>query len=134
MILFEDDALSYPEVEIDGKIFAEVCGSKDIFEGKGKKIQFSEDDDLQVAVIRLDGKLHCLDNICPHRHAPRIFEGIIKKGNVMCPLHGWTYDIESGENINKHQGLKGLRKWGVFEKNGRVFVEKPELTIPKWRR
>jgi nitrite reductase/ring-hydroxylating ferredoxin subunit len=110
-----------------------VCESKDILNRKGIKIQFPEDIDFQVAIFRLSDELHCLDNICPHRHADKIYDGIIKDNNVMCPLHGWTYSILTGENTNKHQGLKYLRKYDVFEENGKVYIEKPDFKIPKWR-
>ena len=125
----------FPTVEIDGKRYSEVCNSDDIYEGKGKRIQFPDDIDMQVAIFRLEGKLYALENICPHQHADRIFEGIVKSGNVTCPLHGWTYEIATGHNVNRKQGLKGLIKYAVFERDGKVYLEKPgaEL-IPKWRR
>lgn len=124
---------SYKTFEKDGKLFLSVCDSDKIYEGKGVKIQFPEDEDFQVAILRVNGKLYCLDNICPHRHADRIYEGIIKNDTVMCPLHGWTYSVITGENQNKHQGLKNLRVFDVYEENGVVFIEKPEFKIPKWR-
>lgn len=124
----------YNTIEINGKHFINVCESSDILEKKGIKIQFPEDDDFQVAIIRYDGKLHCMDNVCPHRHADRIFEGIIKNNTVTCLLHGWSYFIDTGENTNKHRGLKNLKKFEVFEENNKVYIEKPEFEIPKWRR
>jgi nitrite reductase/ring-hydroxylating ferredoxin subunit len=134
--LEENIDYDFPEIEKDGIIFAEVCDSDEIFEGKGRRIRFSDDEDHQVAVIRFKGELYCLDNICPHRHADRIHEGLINKHKetVMCPLHGWTYYLKNGENVNKLQGLKSLKTHKVFEESGKVYVEKPELNIPKWRR
>lgn len=125
----------YPEIQIEGETYSIVCNSDDIYEGKGIKIQFKDDIDLQVAILRVNGNLHALDNICPHRHAERIFEGIIKKNNmtVTCPLHGWTYNINDGSNVNQRQGIKGLNKHKVMEKDGKVYLKKPELNIPKWR-
>lgn len=119
---------------INNKKYIKVALSKDIFENKGIKIQFDEDDDFQLAIFRVDGILYCLENICPHRHADRIYEGIIKDMTVTCPLHGWTYSIRTGENINKRQGIKSLRKYECFEENGEVFVEEPNFEIPVWRR
>lgn len=116
------------------KEFLFVCKSEDAIERKGIKVQFPEDIDFQVAIIRLNGKLHCLDNICPHRHADKIYDGIIKDDTVICPLHGWTYSIITGENTNKHQGLKYLKKYDIYEENGNVFIEKPDFKIPKWRK
>ena len=122
------------EMIIDGKKFIEVCNSNDIFEKKGIKIQLPEDDDFQVAIFRVDGNLVCLDNICPHRHADRIHEGIIRDNTITCPLHGWTYSLKTGENVNKHQGLKNLNKYECVEKDGKVYIEEPKFEIPIWRR
>jgi NAD(P)H-dependent nitrite reductase small subunit len=126
---------SFPEIERDGKIYAQVCLADDVYEGKGKQIKFPEDLDMQIALFRMQGNLYALENICPHRHADKIFDGVIRDMTVMCPLHGWTYEIDTGENIIKHQGVKSLRKYDVYEEDGKVWVEKPKTdVIPKWRK
>lgn len=132
----EENRNRYEEMLIDGTTFCKVGRSDEIFEGKGLQVKFSDDYDHQVAVIRFEGKLYCLDNICPHRHADSIYEGIINKSKatVTCPLHGWTYQLKNGKNINTRQGIKSLSTYKIFEKDGHVFVEKPELSIPKWRK
>ncbi len=114
--------------------FIPVCNSNELFEGKGKKIQFPEDDDFQVAIFRVNGKLYCLENICPHRHADSIFDGIIKNGIVTCPLHGWSYYLKNGQNVNQRQGIKSLKSFLIKEEDNTIYIEKPEFTIPKWRR
>lgn len=121
------------EVTKDGKLFVIICDSHKVKEGKGLRIAFDEDVDMQVAVFRIKNKLYCVSNICPHRHATRIYEGIVKDLKVTCPLHGWTYSIETGENVDKTQGIKNLIKYDIFETDGKVFIEKPVLSIPKWR-
>ena len=122
------------EINIEGKKFVPVYKSSELFEKKGVKIQFPGDDDFQLALFKVNNKIYCLENICPHRHADRIFEGIIKDLTVMCPLHGWTYSLETGDNINQRQGIKHLRKYPVIEIDGIIYVEEPEFQIPKWRR
>lgn len=126
----------YPEITLDKILYCQVALSNDIFEGKGIRIRFSADEDHQIAIIRFQGKLFAMQNICPHRHADQIHNGLIdkRKATVTCPLHGWTYKLEDGKNVNTLQGLKSLQVYKVFEKDGEVFVEKPELIIPKWRK
>ena len=114
--------------------YVEVCKSSDLYEGKGRRIKFPEDEDFQVAIFRVKGQLYCLDNICPHRHADSICDGIIKDGIVTCPLHGWSYSLETGQNVNQLQGIKSLKSHKIFEKDGMILIEKPIFTIPKWRR
>ncbi|MBX3044185.1 MAG: nitrite reductase (NAD(P)H) small subunit [Candidatus Kapabacteria bacterium] len=121
-------------VNFEGKEYLRVCSSEEVYEGKGRQILFDGDEDFQLAVFRVKGRLYALDNICPHRHADRIFEGIIKDLTVMCPLHGWTYSLDNGQNVNSRQGIKSLKNYEVFEKDNDVYVQKPEFEVPKWRR
>ncbi len=119
---------------IDGVEFVPVCKVDDVFEGKGIRIAFEDDQDMQVAIIKKDGEFHCLSNVCPHRHKDKIYQGIIRGDRIMCPEHGWTYSIETGQNVNKKQGLKSLNKYEIFEEDGIVYIEKPWKEIPRWRR
>lgn len=118
---------------INGKEFLKICPSESVYEGKGKQIRLSDDDDEQVAIFRINGVLYCLWNICPHRHQDQIHNGIIKNMKVTCPAHGWTYDIQTGKNINPKQGMRSLDSFEIFEKDGFIFIEKPLIKIPKWR-
>lgn len=118
---------------IDGKLFVSVCTSSELISEKGKKIKFEEDIDMEVSIFKIDNEYFCVSNICPHKHQPVIYKGIIKDCTVTCPAHGWTYDLKTGENTNKHQGIKQLKTYEVFEKDGEIYIEKPELVIPKWR-
>lgn len=129
------DEKIFPEREIGGKVYAKICKSTELFEGKGRQFVFSEDSDMQVAVFRIKGKLLALSNICPHRHQDKIHEGIIKSGNIICPAHGWTYNMETGRNTDLRQGIKSLVKYDIYEEDGFVWVEKPDSSvIPAWRR
>ena len=128
------DFAAFEKIIIENLEFIKICKSKEVFELKGLKIQFDGDDDFQLAIFRVNGNLYCLENICPHRHADRIFEGIIDNLTVMCPLHGWTYSLETGQNVNQRQGIKSLKNFKVIEIDGNVYIEKPNFEIPKWRR
>lgn len=53
----------------------------------------------QVAVFRLrDGRLRALGAVCPHRGGP-LADGLVDDRVVVCPLHGFTYDLTSGEEV-----------------------------------
>lgn len=123
----------FSEISKNNKTYVFICNSEEIKEGKGLKITFPQDIDMQFAVFKIKNNLYCVSNICPHRHATKIFEGILKGLTVTCPLHGWTYSLTTGENTNKHQGIKKLNIYEIFEENNLVFMEKPILKIPKWR-
>lgn len=141
-------------IEKDNKQLIAVCNSNELFNKKGKLIKFDEDDDMQVAIFRIGEKLYCVSNICPHRHAEEIYNGLLTcevnkldktetlndnlKENdlsdvVTCPLHGWSYYLDSGFNTNPKQGIKRIKTYDIIEQNGIIYIEKPELDIPKWR-
>lgn len=125
---------TYPEKIVDGKVFVNVAKSKEILEKKGYRFIFYDDLDIQIAIFRVNGKLFCVNNICPHRHQDRLFEGIINQDfTVTCPLHFWTYSLIDGKNINQRQGIRQLDVYSVFEEEGLVWVEKPKYQPPKWR-
>lgn len=56
-------------------------------------------DGEQVAVFRLrDGSLRALGAICPHKGGP-LADGLIDGRVVVCPLHGFTYDLSTGAEV-----------------------------------
>jgi nitrite reductase (NADH) small subunit len=57
-------------------------------------------EDRQIAVFRLrDGSLRALDAVCPHRGGP-LADGLADGRVVVCPLHGFTYDLQTGCEIS----------------------------------
>ena len=48
-----------------------------------------------VALIRVDGEVYALDNVCLHVGGP-LAEGFIEDGYVTCPWHEWRYRLEDG--------------------------------------
>lgn len=117
----------FPEIEREDKTYVLACRSDELYERKAKNIFFEEE--LQVAIFRIDGKLYAVSNICPHQHAAVICEGFIEELTVTCPLHGWIYSLENGKALGSHARLK---TYEVFEENGDVFLEKPVNRMPKW--
>jgi len=51
--------------------------------------------DKVICVANVDGKISALDNVCLHHGGP-LGQGVIQKGKVICPWHGWAYDAQTG--------------------------------------
>lgn len=52
-----------------------------------------------VAVFRLrDGRIFATQATCPHRRGP-LADGLIGGGLVICPLHGYRFDLASGRPV-----------------------------------
>lgn len=127
------DYYGFEILERDGIEYLNLCDSSFISEGKGRQFLFGDDIEKQVAVFRVKGILYCLTNICPHRHQDQIHNGFIDDLNVICPVHGWTYSLETGDNKNLKQGIKKLDSFKIFEESNRVFIELPQFKLPLWR-
>ena len=48
-----------------------------------------------LALFNLDGEYLAVDNTCPHRGGP-LGEGHLEGGVVVCPWHGWRFDLRTG--------------------------------------
>ena len=51
-----------------------------------------------VCVARIGGVLAAIDDVCPHRGGP-LGDGVIEGTHIVCPWHGWEYDLETGNSI-----------------------------------
>ena len=49
----------------------------------------------EVAVFNLGGRFLAVQNRCPHRGGP-LADGIVSGHSVVCPLHAWKLNLETG--------------------------------------
>ena len=98
-----------------------ICKLSELKENIGSRFII---DDIEIAVFKIDGNIFAVSNICPHQHTALIYEGIIEDECVVCPVHGWIFDLKTG---NKKSGRKGLDTYQVEINDGDVFVK----VIPK---
>lgn len=52
-------------------------------------------DGLELAVFNLKDRFVTIENRCPHKGGP-LCDGIVSGTSVVCPLHGWRFDLDSG--------------------------------------
>jgi len=76
--------------------FVRVAAVSEIPSGQGKTVEVQG---KQVAVFNHDGSFYAIDNVCKHRGGP-LGEGELDGKNVICPWHGWMYDVTSGECLD----------------------------------
>ncbi len=80
-----------------GKL-VEAGKTGDVPEGHGITIKLKKD--REVALFNADGKFYAVENFCPHKGVPLV-DGKIKGSEVECRLHGWRFDLETGECSKK---------------------------------
>lgn len=75
------------------------CESIPVREGRAATIR-----GRQIAVFRLGERFLAVENRCPHRGGP-LAEGIISGTRVVCPLHSWKVDLETGGVVHSPGGF-----------------------------
>lgn len=87
--------------------------SMEIVEVQGKRI----------ALIKRFGKIYALDNTCPHLGGS-LGRGTLKANTVICPLHHWTFDLETGKAVMGVPDEK-VATYEVRVENGKILVKVP---------
>ncbi|MFN7973379.1 MAG: Rieske (2Fe-2S) protein [Acidobacteriota bacterium] len=77
----------------------------------------------QVAIVRTeDGKLHAVDNRCPHEGYP-LAQGDLKGSVLTCAWHNWKFEVSDGRCI---LGGEGVRSYPVRERDGVLEIDLAE--------
>ena len=84
--------------------------------------------DIEVALFKVDGKVYALGNVCPHQHTTVIYDGYIENDHVVCPMHGWMFNLNTGKMPSCNAGLDSFPV-KIIDDQVYVKVIKKEL---KW--
>ncbi len=76
----------------------------------------------QVLVVRLDDGFHAINDRCSHAASP-LSGGRIRRGAIMCPLHGARFDLSTGACIGGP--YVPLRRFEVRVEGGQIEVAVP---------
>ena len=69
------------------------------YEPEGTIQAFRSGPHSAIAVVKVDGKFHAFNNICPHAGYP-LNAGVIVGKEIDCWGHGAAFDIMTGETMN----------------------------------
>ncbi|MDH7637344.1 Rieske (2Fe-2S) protein [Sphingomonas oryzagri] len=75
-----------------------------------------------VMLVVIDGRVHATLDRCPHA-ASRLSTGRIRRGAVMCPLHGARFELEGGRCVGG--SYKPLKIFDARISEGWVEVDLP---------
>jgi nitrite reductase/ring-hydroxylating ferredoxin subunit len=96
------------------KLFA--CTLDSIKESHGKRVVV---DGVEIALFKAEGKVYAITNVCPHNRFSLLHEGEFKDCVVTCPMHGWSFDVRTGNPV---AGGGRVKKYETEVMNGKVFV------------
>ncbi len=66
------------------------------------------------------GKFYAIDNVCAHQHFAMLHQGILEDLTVTCPMHGWTFSLETGRAT---VGSGRVKTYAVKVVGDEVWVE-----------
>lgn len=71
----------------------------------GMCLRFELPDGDALAVYNVNGEFYATDDSCPHRGAP-LSKGLLCGHVIECELHGWQFDVRSGECLTVPDRIK----------------------------
>jgi nitrite reductase/ring-hydroxylating ferredoxin subunit len=71
----------------------------------GECARFELPDNDELAVFNVNGEYYATSNFCPHRGAP-LSEGVLCGHVIECGLHGWQFDVRTGECLTVTETIK----------------------------
>jgi nitrite reductase/ring-hydroxylating ferredoxin subunit len=77
-----------------------------------------EADGRQILLLRAGGKLHALDNACPHEGNPLV-EGEVLGDQLECAYHGWRFDLATGACL---YGDDAARRYETEERGDEILI------------
>ena len=98
-------------------LLTKVAEASDVAPGQGKVVEVQG---KTLALFNIDGTFYAIDNTCRHRGGP-LGEGEVDGTVVICPWHGWRWDVTTGANA-ANAAIK-IGCYPVTVDGGSVFVE-----------
>ena len=101
--------------------FVKAAKISDVPEKCGKFIRIGDD---EIGLFKVDGKFYAINNVCAHQHISALHQGELDGLKVTCPMHGWTYSLETGK---AESGSGRVKTYRVKVEGGFVWIEEPTL-------
>ena len=100
--------------------FHPLENSGNLFDGYRKTFRVAGH---HLLLLQHEGRVHLLDNICPHAGYP-MEQGLILDGKLRCPMHGYLFDLDNGDCTFHPEGpCRGIEVYTLVEREGEFGVE-----------
>ncbi len=83
-----------------------VAKMAEVLENKSKLVIV---DDMDIALFLVNGEYFATHNVYPHQHFSLFHQGSREGMKITCPMHGWTFDLETGRAYFGSGRLKTYR-------------------------
>lgn len=97
--------------------YVEVCSADEVkpFEGKASNVSGQD-----IAIFNLNSQFFAVQNACPHRGGPLAEGSLDEEGVVICPWHGYSFDVRTGKPFGFPYPIK---TFPLKIENGKIFVD-----------
>lgn len=103
------------------------CEDIPLREGRSVKLGARE-----IAIFNLGDRFLAVASHCPHKSGP-LAEGIVTGQSVVCPLHAWKVDLETGAVTRPADSPACVERFRVRVEDGIVLVELPTHGHPSMK-
>lgn len=101
--------------------FIKICKVSELSDNQGKRCLIN---DVDIAVFKVADDIYVLNNICPHQHTSIIYDGFVEDRCIVCPAHGWMFNLKTGRQPS---GARGLDVYPVKNVDDEVYsIVKPK--------
>jgi len=88
-------------------------------------------DGVPVAVWRVGDGFYAMEDVCPHS-GHTLHDGELRGCVVVCPLHGWDFDVRTGFRPGNADGWP-IPCFRVVVEGDALFLETPAFNLPQRR-
>ena len=96
--------------------FRTVARVEEVPEVGGKEVEV---DGKRICLFKHNGEVFATAALCPHKGVP-LAVGCVENGAVICAMHGWEFDLKSG-NCRNMPGHK-VKTFPVQVESGMIRV------------
>ena len=96
-----------------------VARASEIPERGSKRVVVADE---EIALWHVGGRFFAISNVCSHQHFSSLHQGTLEGATVRCPMHGWTYSLETGIAVS---GSGRVRTYRVSVVGEDVLIEDP---------
>jgi nitrite reductase/ring-hydroxylating ferredoxin subunit len=104
-------------MNFEGDGFKYLCSIEELKENIGRRFLVN---DVEIAVFKIKNEVFAVSNICPHQQTHLIYDGFIEDEYVVCPAHGWKFNIRTGK---KPAGSNGLDLYPIKIEENKIFIK-----------
>jgi nitrite reductase (NADH) small subunit len=114
------------ETKAESKRWTRIAYCRDIPLREGRAVKVGN---REIAIFNLGDRFLAVDNRCPHKGGP-LADGIVSGATVVCPLHAWKINLETGEGVNSASASSCVATFRTRTEHGVIFLEIAAHVVP----